>query len=357
MLILVMSINKSNASIFRIIDANLNRLGEGLRVIEDLARMILNDSDLTQNIKTLRHNLIRGDISLDRILIQARNAEEDVGINLEVSGELNSKDLSGILIANSRRAQESLRVLEEISKLHDTPLDSEKYKQARFTLYTLERNLLSRILKQDKIEKLKGLYIIIDTSFLNGQSHIDITRKVIDGGAKIIQLRDKTTSRRDLFTIACQLKDLCSKHDVLFIINDYLDLTLAVDADGLHIGQHDLPLSIIKKLLPIDKIIGCSASNLEQSIAAKNGGADYIGFGAIYPTASKQDYKLAGLQALQQVRQEVNIPIVAIGGINNHNIKEVMKTGSDSAAVISAILQSNDPEVATRNLIGLINNE
>ena len=352
-----MSTDKANSSVFRIIDANINRLGEGLRVIEDLARMILNDSNLTQQIKTLRHSLIRRDTSLDRTLIQARNAEEDVGINLEVNGELKSKDLGGILVANSRRAQESLRVLEEISKLHDIPLDSEKYKQARFTLYTLERNLISRLFKHDKIKILKGLYVIIDTSFLNGRSHIEIARKVIDGGAKIIQLRDKTTSRRVLFTIACELKELCSKNDVLFIINDYLDLALAVDADGLHIGQHDLPLSIIKKLLPIDKIIGCSASNLEQAIAAEAEGADYIGFGAIYPTTSKIDYELAGLNALKQVTKSVNIPIVAIGGIDNHNIKEVMKTGSKAAAVISAVLQADDPEVATRNFIGLINNE
>ena len=159
-----MSLDKPNVQVFRIVDANLNRLSEGLRVLEDMARMIFNSSDLTLQIKTMRHDLIRADSSLNEQLIQSRDSVGDVGINLEVSDEAKNKDLAGVLVANARRAQESLRVLEETSKLPGIPLDSEKFKQARFNLYDIERNLLSRLLRQDKVKKLIGLYVIMDTS-------------------------------------------------------------------------------------------------------------------------------------------------------------------------------------------------
>lgn len=131
--------------VLRIIDVNLNRLGEGLRFLEEVARFILDDTALTQQLKTLRHDLIRTDIELDRRLLEARDSEGDVGIDLQVPGESKEKGLSRMLVANSRRAQESLRVLEEMAKLPDINLDSDKYKHARFALYTIEKELLARV--------------------------------------------------------------------------------------------------------------------------------------------------------------------------------------------------------------------
>ena len=136
---------KLPGSTLRIIDANLNRIGEGLRVLEEVSRLVLNSSDLSQSLKNLRHGLVRVDLKLEQQFIQARDAANDVGKDLEVPGEARQKDLAAVVVANSRRVQESLRVMEEIAKLPETTLDSEKYKQARFSLYTIEKELLSRL--------------------------------------------------------------------------------------------------------------------------------------------------------------------------------------------------------------------
>ncbi|GAH84117.1 unnamed protein product, partial [marine sediment metagenome] len=158
-------------------------------------------------------------------------------------------------------------------------LDSEKFKQARFSLYTIERTLLSKLLRQDKIKGIPGLYVIIDTQALKGRSHIEVASQAIRGGAKTVQLRDKLQSKKELLPIAQQLRNLCTEHNVLFIMNDYLDLALASGADGLHLGQNDLPIKVARKLLPIDKILGCSTTTVDQAITAESEGADYIAAG------------------------------------------------------------------------------
>ena len=140
-----LEMDKLPEATLRIIDANLNRIGEGLRVIEEVSRLLLNSSDLSQRLKNLRHELVRTEPALDRQLIQARDAAGDVGRDLEVPGEAKQRDLPAMVMANSRRVQESLRVIEELAKLSDTVLDSEKYKQARFSLYTIEKELMGRL--------------------------------------------------------------------------------------------------------------------------------------------------------------------------------------------------------------------
>ena len=352
-----MSLDKETLQVLRIVDSNLNRLAEGLRVLEDIARMVLDDTAITGQLKTLRHDLIRGGLAFNTALLQARDSEEDVGISLEVSGEAKNKDLPGLLVANARRAQESLRVLEETAKMPGLDLDPDKFKQARFSLYTIEKNLLSRLLRQDKIKRVSGLYVIIDTPSLNGLTHIEAARNMIRAGVKVIQLRDKVTPKKDLLPIARGLQELCKASDVLFIINDYIDLAIAADADGVHVGLNDLPLAEARKQMPIDKIIGVSAETPEQAIEAEKAGADYIGFGAVYPTGTKQDIQVAGIEALREVRKKVKIPLVAIGGINKNKIKEVMAAGAEAAAVISAVLRTGDPEAAAKELIRIMKNE
>ena len=337
----------------RIIDANLNRIGEGLRLLEDIARLLLNDAGLTQQLKTMRHELVTGDWSFNRQLLNARDSEADVGINIEAPEQEKPRELPLMVVANSRRVQESLRTVEELAKLPDiTPkLDPEKFKQARFNLYSIERNLLSRLLRQDKIKHLPGLYAIIDTQALKGRSHLEVASQIIRGGARTIQLRDKLLSKQELLPIAQQLKNLCAEHNVLFIVNDYLDIALAADADGLHLGQNDLPIKAARKLLPIDKILGCSTTTVEQAVTAEAEGADYIAVGSIYPTISKETAKVIGLDGLRQIRQAVTLPLVAIGGITQDNAAEVIAAGASSVAVISAILQAESPEEAARQIV------
>ncbi len=335
----------------RILDANLNRIGEGLRLLEDLARLLLNDTALTQQLKTLRHELLRGDWSFQQQLLEARNSEGDIGVNIEAPGEEKQRELPIMVVANARRVQESLRTMEELAKIPGTKLDSEKFKQARFSLYTIEKALLSRLLRRDKIKQLTGLYVIIDTQALKGQSHIEVTSQVIHGGANTIQLRDKISSKKELLPIAQQLRNLCTEHNVLFIVNDYLDLALASNADGVHLGQDDLPIKVARKLLPMDKILGGSTRTVDQAITAQSEGADYIAVGSIYPTTSKETAKVVGLDRLRQVREAITLPVVAIGGITRDNAAEVMAAGADSVAVISAVLQADDPEEAARQIV------
>jgi thiamine-phosphate pyrophosphorylase len=336
----------------RIIDANLNRIGEGLRLLEDLARLLLNDATLTQQLKTMRHELVTSDWSFNQQLLQSRDSESDVGINIEAPEQAKQRELPIMVVANARRVQEALRTLEELAKIPDTTpkLDSEKFKQARFNLYAIERTLLSKLLRKDKIKGIPGLYVIIDTQALKGRSHIEVASEAIRGGAKTVQLRDKLQSKKELLSIAQKLKDLCAEHNVLFIMNDYLDLALASDADGLHLGQNDLPIKVARKLLPMDKILGCSTTTVDQAITAESEGADYIAAGSIYSTSSKETAKVVGLERLLQIRQAISLPLVAIGGITKDNVAEVLAAGADSVAVISAVLQAESPEEAARQI-------
>ncbi len=335
----------------RIIDANCNRIGEGLRFLEDIARFLLNDAHLTQQLKTMRHNLVKNLSKFNVALLSERNSKSDVGINIELTSQ--QQDLPSLITANAKRVEEALRVIEELAKLPDlsSELHSKDFEQARFNLYTLERELSSKVLRRQKIERLTGLYVIIDTQTLGQRDEIDAASKAIHGGAKVIQLRDKHHDKGELLTVAQKLKDLCCKSKVLFIVNDHLDIALAVDADGLHIGQDDLPLSVIRKELAIDKIVGLSTHTLAEAQKAETEGVDYIAVGSIFSSPTQKSARAAGLEHLRQVRQTISIPIVAIGGINKENIAEVIIAGADAAAVISAVIAQENIEAAARQLV------
>ena len=341
----------------RIIDANLNRSSEGLRLLEDVARFILNDATLSQQLKTIRHDLAEETKSLGVKLLSHRDSEHDVGVGKEnvimPDVKQSQQGLLGTITANAKRVEQSLRVIEETAKLPQISpmLNPAKFEQARFTLYTLEQKLISEILRQDKIKQLAGLYVILDRQALAARNELTIGEQVIQGGAKAIQLRDKQASKAELLPVAEKVKHLCHKHSILFIMNDYLDLALAVDADGLHIGQKDLPLPIVRHTLPIDKIVGCSVTTVSQAIKAQSEGADYIAVGSIFPTKTKGNAVVVGVDRLKQIRRAVTSPLVAIGGINEDNIEQVMAAGADSVAVISAVLTQEDVKKAAQRLV------
>ncbi len=341
----------------RIIDANLNRIGEGLRLLEELARLTLNDAVLTQQLKNMRHEMVRVDWQLQTQLLQARDSEGDVGIDMEVPGEEKQRGMPAAIVANARRVQESLRVMEEMAKAPGLGLESGKFQKARFALYTVEKMLLSKMSRQDKIQRLRGLYVIIDSQALGGRNYLEVAGQAIRGGARVIQLRDKEHSRKELLSIAQELRDLCAEQDVLFIVNDCLDIALAVDADGLHVGPDDLPVRLARRLLPIDKILGRSARTVEKATAAQADGADYIAVGAMYPTLSKESAGVVGPERLKQIRRAVALPLVAIGGINKDNVSEVLAAGPSAVAVISAVLGAEDVKEASRQIVKRIEGE
>lgn len=338
---------------WRIIDANLNRIGEGLRFLEEVARFLLNDAFLTQQLKYMRHDMVRADWLVHQQLLQARDSESDVGTKIGTPEEEKRKELPILVVANARRVQESLRVLEELAKIPGTappPLEAKKFEEARFTLYTIERVLLSKLKRRDKIGRLSGLYVIIDTQILGERSPIETASQAIRGGARTIQLRNKLQDRGELLPVARQLQNLCTENGALFIVNDHLDLALAINADGLHLGQKDLPVRIARKLMPFDMILGSSTTTVEQAIAAESDGADYIAAGSIYPTKTKEIVTVIGLDRLRQIRQAITSPLVAIGGINKDNAADVIAAGANSVAVISAALATENVEEASRQI-------
>ncbi len=340
----------------RTLDANLNRIGEGLRVLEDVCRFTLNDADLSERLKTMRHELLPRDRELREKLVGARNAEGDRGAFLDVEGEGERSDVFGLVGANARRVQQSLRVLEEITKVpgQDFGMDWDKIKHARFEIYELEQRMLLKLSRRDKTNKIKGLYLILDTEALGGRDAVETARQAIQGGAGVIQLRDKKLPKGELMAIAKALRQVCAESGVLFIVNDYLDAALACDADGLHIGQGDLPPADARRLLRGDMVLGCSTATVEEAIRAQEQGADYIGVGSIYPTQSKADTRPAGLDTLRQVKERVSIPVVAIGGINEDNVAGVIEAGADAVAVLSAAIGASDVKEASRRLIEAI---
>jgi thiamine-phosphate pyrophosphorylase len=340
----------------RIIDANCNRIGEGLRFLEDIARFLLSDAGLSHQLKVMRHSLVKSLDKLSTVMLSERNSRADIGFGTQLGQH---QDLSSLVTANAKRVEEALRVIEELAKLPDlsAKLHSNDFEKARFDLYTLERELLSRLMRQQKIERLTGLYVVIDTQILGLKGEVDAAQKAINGGAKVIQLRDKHHSKGELLAIAQKLKDLCRESNVLFIVNDHLDIALACGADGLHIGQDDFPLYVVREELPIDKVVGLSTTTLAQAQKAEAEGADYVAVGSIFPSPTKASATVVGLERLCQIKQAISIPVVAIGGINRENIAGIMAAGADSAAVISAVLNQRNIEAATRQLVEEIEKE
>lgn len=196
------------------------------------------------------------------------------------------------------------------------------------------------------------LYVITDSKLSRGRSHEEVARQAIAGGASIIQLRDKEASTRELVEVGARLRALTREAGVTYIVNDRLDVALAVEADGVHLGQDDMPARLARRLLGQGKILGLSATNLQEALQAEGDGASYLGVGPIFPTATKPDAAPAmGLEALAEVVRRVSIPVVAIGGITGDNAERVVSTGVDGVAVVSAVVSAPDIQAAARELL------
>lgn len=199
-------------------------------------------------------------------------------------------------------------------------------------------------------------YLVTDTDMCPRENLIDVVSEAIRGGVTLVQLREKEISTREFYSEAVLLKELCKRHGVPLIINDRLDIALAVDADGVHIGQSDMPIDVVRRILGNDKIIGLSAGNVPDAEEAVKGGADYLGVGAVFHTSTKSDACDVGIEMLKKVRSAVKIPIVGIGGINADNIENLYGTGIDGVAVVSCIMASDDPYNAAKQLAEKVKN-
>lgn len=201
------------------------------------------------------------------------------------------------------------------------------------------------------MKKIGQLHILTDTVLQSRFSHVELTRLAIQGGADTIQFRQKIGSTREMIKITQQIKQMCTDSGVAFIVNDRVDVAIAAGADGVHLGQDDFPLPLARKLLGESKILGGSAVTLAEARKCFTEGADYIGFGPVYPTTSKEDAgSVTGIELLKQVVETIPLPIIAIGGISVENTPEVIQAGTNGIAVISAVCCQENPEQATRAL-------
>ena len=195
-----------------------------------------------------------------------------------------------------------------------------------------------------------SLYFVTDRDLMSTDTLEEAVSAAIAGGATVVQLREKTASSLAFLEVAQSIKAICDEHDVPLIINDRIDFALAVDAAGVHVGQSDIPADIVRKVIGPDMLLGVSAANLAEARKAVDDGADYLGVGAMFVTATKTDADFTSIDELRRIRAEVDIPIVVIGGINAERIPLFKGTGIDGLAIVSAIIAQPDIEQAARDL-------
>ncbi|MGY3315698.1 thiamine-phosphate pyrophosphorylase [Peribacillus simplex] len=198
-----------------------------------------------------------------------------------------------------------------------------------------------------------SLYLVTEESIAI-EELTKIIAESVSGGVSIVQLREKNNSSLSFYKKASELKQLLSELSIPLIINDRVDIALAVEADGIHIGQDDLPLPVIKQMVPDDMIVGVSVSTLEEALEAEQNGADYIGVGSVFPTKTKQDATLMAIEDLEEICRSVSIPAVAIGGITADNISSLSDSGLSGTAVVSAIMNADSPKIASELLLKII---
>ncbi len=240
-------------------------------------------------------------------------------------------------------------------------LEEDKYARG---IASYRENLMNNIYKFDeasirnmarieleKVEYKYPLYLVTDEKACKGKDFYESVEASIRGGAKIVQLREKNMDTRNFYIRAQKLKELCHKYGADFVINDRLDIAIAVDADGVHLGQSDMPIQMAKKMLGHNKIIGISAKNMEEALEAQKYGADYIGVGAIFPTDTKKDSSVIALDTIKEITEKLHIPVLAIGGIGLGKLDYLKGTGIDGICVISDILGAEDPQDRARRLL------
>ena len=337
--------------LLRLLDANANRAREGLRVVEDYARFVLDDADLSRELKEIRHEVATATGGFVAEAILHRDTAGDVGTGVKVSSELHRTDVSAVVVAAGKRVGEAFRGLEEYLKVL-APEAAARVEAARYRFYDVETRLARTLRPTGASSPFSHvrLYVVVTESACRGD-WLRCVQDAIRGGADCVQLREKGMDGGELLRRARELVEFCRKHRVLCVINDRPDIAVLSDADGVHVGQTDLPATEARKVVGNGRIVGVSTHNLEQAKQAVLDGADYIGVGPIYRSPTKPRDFVAGLEYARQVARAVpQIPAVAIAGITAANVDEVLATGVPAVAVTSAVLGAPDVRAAAAEL-------
>jgi len=308
----------------------------------------LDDRHLTRLAKSIRHDLTAAlSVFGSDVRHAARETRADVGTSLSVPSESQRSNLSAVLAASFKRVEQSLRSLEEYSKTVSTQTAA-ALEQLRYRVYTLER---VTDITQASLEQLADaqLYVLIDGGRSESQLR-GLVKSLVAAGAGVIQLRDKHLPDRELLARARVVRDATADTDTLFIMNDRPDLALLSGADGVHVGQDELTVKDVRRILGTRGLIGVSTHSLQQAHAAVLDGADYLGVGPTFPSGTKQFSEFTGVELLRSVAEEISLPAFAIGGINARNLPEVLAAGFTRIAVSGAVTTAADPATAAREL-------
>ncbi|MBX7074002.1 MAG: thiamine phosphate synthase [Pirellulales bacterium] len=332
--------------LLRILDASANRAREGLRVVEDYVRFALDDAALARECKRLRHELAVALAYLPAALLAAtRDTVGDVGTTISTASEMRRSNLAHVALASLKRAQEALRSLEEYGKLVSGELAA-GCERLRYASYTLEKRIA---LVEDSRARLATarLYVLID----GGPSIADferLTRELIDAGVDVLQLRDKGLADRELLARGRLLRRVTAGTQTLFVMNDRADLARLAEADGVHVGQEELSVREVRRLVGAGSLVGVSTHSIEQAREAVFAGANYIGVGPTFASGTKSFSRFTGVELLRQVAAEIRVPAFAIGGVSLENLDEVLAAGLERVAVSGAIVRSSDPGASAR---------
>jgi thiamine-phosphate pyrophosphorylase len=333
-----------NGAVLRLLDANANRAREALRVLEDYARFVLDDGGLSRDLKSVRHGLAD---TLRDLLAEAifhRDTPRDVGTANKTQAEVRREDLNDVVTAAGKRLGEALRAVEEYLKTV-APIAAAQIERLRYQFYDIEQRL-ARTLRPAGLFAPVRLYVLI-TEECCRRPWLEAAEEVLRGGADCIQLREKELDAGELLRRATALVELCHRYGKPCVINDRPDIAILSGADGVHVGQEDLPAREVRKLIGPAKILGVSTHAIEQAKQAVLDGADYVGVGPIFRSGTKPRDFVAGPEYARRVAADIPIPAVAIAGITAANVDEVLVTGIQAIAITAAVLDCDDPRAAT----------
>lgn len=339
-------------AVLRILDASANRVGEGLRTVEEWARFSLDDAALSAELKTIRHQVTTALAGLPRMdLLAARDTLGDVGTDIECPEEQTRANAADVVAAGIARTGQSLRVIEEYLKTI-SPQAARSVEQARYRFYTASAKLELRLSRSKRSEQLRqsSLYGLIDAGDDQGQFESRVAR-LCDSGVDVLQLRDRSQTDRTLIARAKVGTEIANRHGLLFIMNDRADLAVAAGCDGVHVGQDELPAQVARSIVGHDHVVGVSTHCIEQAMQAVDDGADYLGCGPVFPSRTKSFDQFAGLDYIGQVtKADLVVPWFAIGGIDESNVEQVVDAGCHRIAVTAALRNRDDLNAAVANL-------
>ena len=334
-----------NNAVSRVIDANLNRAGEALRTLEEYARFDRESPAWTERAKRMRHDLAelgrRWSEALppdDRPLAN-RDIDGDVGAEVKTEAEASRPDARSVAAAACRRAAEALRVLSEYAKIRDAGLAA-GFEAVRYRLYALEPLLLADAEPRRRLAEAR-LYVLITASLCSAPP-LEACREAVRGGADVIQMREKELEDGEFYRQAAAMAEICREAGVVFIVNDRPHIALLAGASGVHGGQGDLPVNLTRRVLGPDRVIGRSTSRPDLAERALAEGADYIGVGPVYETATKLHREAVGLKYVSWAAAWNKLPFFAIGSVNRDTLDGVLEAGARRVAVCTAITKARD---------------